>query len=214
MISTCSRCGGRVEWKIGDAEGLCPNCGARQPVEKSDIYDQAGLLAAEGTEESLTRAMELYRSIRGWQDANRQYIACRTRLGRMRWAAESVRMKEYEDRHEKRLSRRKKLGLTVLIAVLLVIALLTTVTMIRFARYNRAAEFFIAGEYERAAEAFQAMGDYRDSRSRVYLSAVELYKAGRYEQALPYLEWLNGYPDNGYYLRKCTERLAPPDDGG
>jgi hypothetical protein len=47
----------------------------------------------------------------------------------------------------------------------------------------------------------------------VYRSAVELYKAGRYEEALPYLIWLDGDYDNGYYLQKCQERLAERDAG-
>ena len=59
--------------------------GAKQDVEKSDIYEQAWRLSEENTEESLEQAMLLYQSIRGWQDADVQYIACRTRLGRMRW---------------------------------------------------------------------------------------------------------------------------------
>jgi hypothetical protein len=45
----------------------------------------------------------------------------------------------------------------------------------------------------------------------VYRSAVELYKAGRYEEALPYLIWLDGDYDNGYYLQKCQERLEERD---
>jgi hypothetical protein len=45
----------------------------------------------------------------------------------------------------------------------------------------------------------------------VYLSAVELYKVGRYEEALPYFVWLDGDYDNGYYLRKCQERLVEQD---
>ena len=88
------------------------------------------------------------------------------------------------------------------------IAVVTTVTLIRFRQYNKAAEFFTAGEYEQSAAAFQAMGDYQDARARVFMSAVELYKAKRYEEALPYFVWLDGYPDHGYFLQHCQERLA------
>ena len=44
--------------------------GAKQDVEKSDIYEQAWRLSEENTEESLEQAMLLYQSIRGWQDAD------------------------------------------------------------------------------------------------------------------------------------------------
>ena len=177
---------------------------------QSEIYEQAGRLSAAGTEESLEQAMLLYQSIRGWRDANVQYINCRNRLGRMRWLVESAELKEYEKRHEEKMARQRKIALAVLTAVLLCLAVIITVTMIRLNRYNRAASYFTAGEYERSAAAFQEMGSFLNSRERVYQSAVELYKAGRYEEALPYLVWLDGDIDNGYYLRKCQERVASP----
>ena len=152
--------------------------------------------------------MLLFRFIRGWQDADQQYISCRTRLGRMRWAVESAWLKEEQERFEAKVALWKKIGTTVLVAVLLCITVVTTVTMIRFRQYNRAAERFTAGEYERSAAAFQQMGDYKDSKARVFLSAVELYKARRYEEALSYFVWLDGYIDNGYYLQKCQEYLS------
>lgn len=187
--------------------------GAKQDIEKSGIYEQAGRLSEENTEESLEKAMLLYRSIRGWQDADAQYIACRNRLGRMRWLVESAMLKEEEKRFEAKMARRRKIGLAVLTVVLLCLAVTITVTAIRLSRYNRAAEHFAAGEFEQSAAAFQEMGNFKNSRGRVYLSAVELYKAGRYEEALPYLVWLDGDYDNGYYLRKCRERLADQDVG-
>ena len=211
MICKCRKCGGSVEYALGDPSGVCSACGAKQAIEPRDVYEQACSLAAEGSEDSLEQAMLLFRLIRGWQDADRQYISCRTRLGRMRWLVDSARLKEEEDRFEAKLRRWRKIGLTVLTAVLLCIAVLTVATLIPFRRYNRAAECFTAGEYERAAASFQALGDYRDSKVRVYLSAVELYKTRRYEEALPYFVWLDGYLDNGYYLQKCQERLASQD---
>ena len=177
-------------------------------MDNSDVYAQAQALAQESTEDSLEQAMLLYRSIRGWQDADQQYVSCRTRLGRMRWQKESVLLKAEEDRFEAQVARWKRTAIALLLVVLLGIAAVTTITLIRFKRYNKAEELYTAGEYERAAAAFQTMGDYQDSRVKVFLSAVELYKAKRYEQALPYFVWLDGYIDNGYYLEKCQERLA------
>ena len=176
--------------------------------EKSQIYEQAGILAQEDTEESLEQAMELYNSIRGWQDANRRFIDCRTRLGQMRWKEESAWLKKEEERFEAKMARWKRIAISLLVLILLSVTALTTVTLIRFKRYNKAEEYFTAGEYKQAAAAFQAMGDYKDSRARVFASAVGLYKNGQYEEALPFLVWLDGYIDNGYYLKRCQERLA------
>ncbi len=208
MTFQCKMCGGPVEFKPGETAGVCRDCGTKQDIDKSAIYEQAGILAQADTEESLEQAMALYRSIHGWEDADKRFIACRTRLGQLRWKVESAWLKEEEDRFEAKVKRWKKTGYALLITVLLCIAALTTVTLVRFYRYNKAAELFTAGEYERAAAAFQSMENYQDSRARVFMSAVELYKAKRYEEALPYLVWLDGYIDNGYYLQKCQDRLA------
>ena len=210
MICTCKACGGSVVFEAGDAVGVCRDCGARQAIEKEDIYREAERLTGEDTEESLEQAMLLYRSIRGWQDADRRYVSCRTRLGQLRWKVESARLKAEEERNEARVARWKKIAITVLIAVLLILTAVSAVTLIQYQRYNKAAEYYTAGEYESAAAAFQKIGNYLDAKTRVFLSAVELYKAKRYAQALPYFEWLNGYIDNGYYLNKCRERLAAP----
>ena len=213
MICRCRNCGGSIEWKIGDREGVCMDCGVMQEIDKSDIYETAGRLSGEDTEESLEQAMLLYQSIRGWQDADVQHRACRVRLGRMRWLVESAVLKEEEERFEAKMARRRKIVLSVVTAVLLCLAVTITVTSVRLSRYNRAAEHFTAGEFERSAAEFQEMGNFLNSRGRVYMAAVELYKAGRYEEALPYLVWLDGDYDNGYYLKKCRERLAEKDAG-
>ena len=177
-------------------------------IEKKDIYEQAERLAAEQTEVSLKKAMELYQSIAGWEDADRKYADCRTLLGRMQWQAESARLKVYEERSETSHNRLRKVLIFSLVAVLLCVAVLTTVSLVRFKRYSRASEYLIAGQYEIAAEAFMQMADYRDSRTRVYEAAVGMFRNKQYEKALPYFIWLGEGLDGGYYLRKCREHLG------
>ena len=132
----------------------------------------------ENTEESLEQAMLLYQSIKGWQDADVQYRACRVRLGRMRWLVESAELKELEERFEAKMARRRKIVQALVTAVLLSCRDDQRAGL-RLTRYNRAAEHFTAGEFERSAAEFQEMGNFLNSRARVYRSAVELYKAGR-----------------------------------
>lgn len=121
---------------------------------------------------------------------------------------ELARLNEYSAQHEKKTKRRTKTVLVSLVSALLIFAVVSTVTLVRFHRYCKAANFYTAGEYVRAADAFIEMGDYRDAKERVYWSAVELYRAKDYKTALPYFEWLDGYMDQGYYLRKCREKLG------
>ncbi len=177
-------------------------------AEKKNIYEQAGILAAEDSEESLEQAIVLYQSIEGWQDADRLCADCRTRLAQIKWQAESSVLKEYERQDEVRHVRRKRALIISLIAVLLCFSVIITVASVRFRRYSIAAEHLIAGEYELAADAFMEMADYRDSRYKVFEAAAGLYRNKEYAKALPYFIWLDGEIDGGYYLRKCRERLG------
>lgn len=211
MGLTCEACGGRLLLRPGEAVGVCRECGTKQTVDRDAVYAQASRLMETDTETDLEAAMDLFGAIRGWRDADRRYLDCRTRLGRKRWQTESVQLKAAEDRNEIRVTRWKRAAILLLAAVLLTLAVVSTVALIQYRRYNRAAEYLTAGEYGRAAAAFQDMGDFQDARARVFESAVGLYKTKRYEEALPYFVWLDGYIDNGYYLRKCRERLGLPE---
>lgn len=126
----------------------------------------------------------------------------------MEWQKEAAILNEYAAQHEKKTKRRTRSVLAAIVSALLIFAVVATVTLVKFSRYCKAANYYTAGEYQRAADAFMEMADYRDAKSRVYWSAVELYKQKEYEKALPYLEWLDGYMDQGYYLRRCREKLG------
>lgn len=174
---------------------------------KNSIYAQATSLMQEDTEESLQQAMALFASIRGWRDADRQSARCRTRQNRKLWQKEYAQLKAEEDQYTARVARRKKIGIIALTALLLIAVVTTAVSLHRFWRYSHAVDCFMAGEYKRAAETFQAMDGYKDSRLRVYHSAVGMYRVGQYEEALSYFLWLDGDYDNGYHIKRCYERL-------
>lgn len=87
-----------------------------------------------------------------------------------------------------------KKKITALIVVLLLAAALAlgTYMLVPAARYRRAEELLDGGQYEKARAAFNALGAYRDSRTRAediqyerdYAYAVTLLDARRYEEAI------------------------------
>ena len=100
-------------------------------ADKKNIYEQAIRLASEESEESLEKAISLYQSIEGWEDADKQCADCRTRLARIKWKAESSVLKEYEQRDERKHVRCKRALIVSLVAVLLCIAIVVTWHRIR-----------------------------------------------------------------------------------
>ena len=97
-----------------------------------------------------------------------------------------------------------KLPLILAAAAVLALAVFGAVKYALPARaYRNAAALLDAGEYARAAEAFEAMGDYRDAperaadavRMRAYAEASALAGAGQYAQAAEAFAALGDYRD-------------------
>lgn len=197
-----------------EIENGCRDAGTgesgQRPGEKDpdEICSRAMRLAGEDNEESLTEAMRLFRCVKDRPDAERQYADCRARLERIRWQKESAVIKVYERRHEIRMKRVKWIGLGLLAAALICFGVIASKVLAQYTRYNRAEEYLVAGEYTRAADAFMEMGDYRDSKAKVYEAAIQMYNLKMYDEALTYFVWLDGAYDKGYYLTKCRERLG------
>ena len=127
---------------------------------------------------------------------------------KLQWQEEAARLKVYEERSEAAHKRNKKAFIITLVAVLLCVTVFTSVYLVRFSRYNRAQEYLTAGQYERAAEEFYQMADFRDSRYKVYEAALGMFRNKQYKEALPYFIWLGEDLDDGYYIRKCREYLG------
>ena len=87
------------------------------------------------------------------------------------------------------------------------------------ARYDAAQALFDAQAYKQAYEAFEALGDFSDSRARAaasrrkwkaasYKEAKALYEDGQYVQAKALFEALDDYEKSRSYVRECTWRIA------
>ena len=73
--------------------------------------------------------------------------------------------------------------------------------------YQKAEELLTQGDFEAAAIAFEALGEYADSSEKVleckYLSAEELLSQGDYEIAAAAFEELSEYSDSAEMVLKC-----------
>lgn len=89
-------------------------------------------------------------------------------------------------------------------------------------QYEAAQALFDAQEYEKAYEAFEALGDYEDSRARAsiskkkwkaarYKEAEGLYRDRQYREAQAIFEALDDYEKSRSYVSDCTWRIARED---
>lgn len=86
-------------------------------------------------------------------------------------------------------------------------------------RYDEAQAYFDAQDYQKALEAFEALGKYADSRARAsesrkkwkaarYREAVDLYKAEEYQQAREIFIELDNYKESRRYATTCGRKVA------
>lgn len=89
-------------------------------------------------------------------------------------------------------------------------------------QYDAAQALFDAREYEKAYEAFEALGGYSNSRARAadsqrkwkaasYKEAVSLFKTEQYKEAKEIFESLDGYEKSRSYVKDCTWRIMRID---
>ncbi|MBR6570599.1 MAG: C-type lectin domain-containing protein, partial [Clostridia bacterium] len=106
----------------------------------------------------------------------------------------------------------------IILALMLAALVLCTAAMAeeidRAAAYEEAMALYKAKDYEQAQLAFEALGNYKESRSyankskwyfkeQQYRDAVRLYKDGSYEEAKAIFESLGSFEESRNYVRKC-----------
>ncbi len=174
-------------------------------AQKDGIYETAcakmrGMKNADMQRE----AIDLFRSISGWRDADEKIAICEQRI-------RELNEKEETERHaaEKTAKIRKKtvvIALSVLAFCAAAAVLLFTVILPAI-RYGQAKALYNAGRYEEAITAFEALNGYGDSEAMIrecrYGMAEDLMTSGKYEEAIAAFEAMDGYRDSAEKIEAC-----------
>jgi tetratricopeptide (TPR) repeat protein len=82
--------------------------------------------------------------------------------------------------------------------------------------YLEAEDYLFEGEYEKAADEFALVLDYRDAALRSnqsrYQQAMELKQQTKYEDAKAVFEQLGNYSDSAEQVRECQELLIAAEE--
>ncbi len=207
-----------------DSEEKIAFCAEKAEIaRKNEIYDRANDVFDDvnkwnGTENDITAfsdSMELFRSISGWRDADVKVQKCEE-------AIEQIKVKLQEEKQEQEkllkiarenLKKRKKIKNITFVSVAGVIAFIS-VFLIIFSMviapandYKKAVKLMNEGKYYAAIEAFEDLGDYKDSAEKInechelskkaqYDEAIALMDAGNIVEAYEALIALDGYKDS------------------
>ncbi|MBR6040383.1 MAG: TIR domain-containing protein [Clostridia bacterium] len=214
-----------------DADVLAERCLEQAEIRrKNAIYHAARSQMTGFFASGYESAIETFRKIPGWKDAEDQILACERKIEEIKAKEEADRMERERKKEEaritaeKRKKKKKKAALMIAAAaaVIVMVLILLFTAILPPIRYNKAVELYNAGKYEEAIMAFEALNGYKDSETQIescktaikdqdYEAAVVLYEAGKYEEAIAAFEALDGYKDSEQQIEACKTVIKDQD---
>ena len=150
-----------------DSQKLSVECREKaEACRKNDIFSNALLEARKASVASFEKAIELFKSISGWKDADEQIARCEAKLPELRDKEEKERIERERKAEQERIeaakqAKRKKriLKLSLLSVVVIVILIMIMIPVIGKIRDNKVAslmeeakQYYLAGDAAKAAE--------------------------------------------------------------
>ena len=185
------------------------------PPTDAEIYDQAKRLAESDSSAQLMRAIETFRKISDYKDANKQIDIVQKRYDEVLQTEKerAILAKEASARRNRKIA-----------AIAVVILLVLGAAAFVFSKaeeenaYQSAIAMMDAGKYEEAIVAFEALDGYKDSWTKIsecdiaildgkYDDAVALMNDGKYEEAIGAFEVLEGHRDSDDKILTCEKAI-------
>lgn len=154
-----------------DSNALAKECYENAETERKDaILKEAKSLVTDGIT-SCEKAIEIFKSISGWRDADEQIVACQRKIEEIKAKEEErERQAEIKRKEAERIAKRNKkiavITTSVICAVLAFIIVLNTV-IIPNGKYNDAIALMDAGDLDEAYSIFDELGDYKDAADKL-----------------------------------------------
>ncbi len=230
-----------AEWKDSREKIELCRQGTRKKQSKLDedrkkrIYSEAlALLTADNRPataliEGCRRAKSLFESIDDWEDSNVKAEECLRRINVLKDKAEQEKKekeKQIKIKHDKNNKKARKLTFIMLSIVLgfvlLVLIINLGISLMGNAKtdnqYHAAVAMINEGKYEEAIDAFNKLGDYKDSKEYIkecetaikdinYNKAIGLMQAGKYQDAIVAFEALGDYKESITRINICKNHI-------
>ena len=155
-----------------DADSLAGQCLDKAEICRKDAIYSSGKSQMTGKAVSnYEAAINTFRTISGWKDADEQIAACQRKIEEIKAAnakAESDRLKRLLAREEKkRKAKRIAKIVTPIVACSTAFFILLGTVIIPTRKYNAAMKLKDTGKYTEAINAFRALNGYRDSAAQI-----------------------------------------------
>ncbi len=157
-----------------DVDILAEQCFERGEIcRKESIYSSAKSQMTGDTVNGYNAAIELFRMISGWKDADEQIYACQRKIEEIKAKEEAEHLERERQAEERRIAaekaakkRKKTIAIVtpIIVACIAFVIVLTTV-IIPGNKYSSAMELYKSQQYEEAYKAFISL-NYKDSTDK------------------------------------------------
>ena len=167
-----------------------------EAAQKEAVYAAAEAKMAGDKTGPYEKAIEEFRSISSWKDADEMLALCQRKIEEIKLKEEQDRIEKERKKEEARIAReqttkKSKKVLAVVIPVVcacIVIALVVTNVIIPKQKMNQAMELLDAGDYDTAYVLLEELGNSDAIASNKRERATELLNSGEYDAAYSLLE--------------------------
>ena len=203
----------------------CPKCGKSREtllslwnvdaLKKNWTYDLAKSKMGQNNIVCYEAAINTFRTISGWKDADEQIVICQSKIEEIRAKEEAERLeakrraqeaKEAAEKRTKTLKKVAAIGVPILVACVAFVIVLTTVIIPR-QKLNKALGSMDSGDYDAAYALLEEIGDKDAIASNKYDRAVALVNSNDYEAAYILLNGLD-YKDSANKRKMIEESDA------
>lgn len=198
-----------------DADELAQECLEKAEVcRKDEIYNNGCRCLGDNTIGAMNAAIQYFKSISGWKDADEKVYACQRK-------AEEIRAKEEADRleakrqaelrkiaAEKRVKKLKKIAIIAapIVCVCIVFVIVLTTVIIPKQKCNKALDMIESGDYEAGYAILKELGENGAIQSNRYDRAIKLADSGDYQTAYALLNGLS-YKDSAEKIQSIRSLM-------
>ena len=206
--------------------GYIDHINIRNGIARKDaILENAKALMVGESIYNYERAAALFESILGWKDTDERAVECKRKIAELKAKEEAARLeRERKAEIRRKENERKRKIITKIIKIaapivslVIVLAVLLNQVIIPNSKYDNAMALMEAGEYSKAASAFEKLDGYKDSESKVvecntilldikYKKAIASMDSGKYIEAYEAFIELDGYEDSAEKAESIYEK--------
>ena len=218
-----------------DSAELMRTCREKAETARKDtIHADGKNLMTGGEIRQYNAAVLLFKSIPGWKDADEMIAVCEQRVAEIKAQHEEEKQKNKREaellRQEIEAKNRKNRKIFIIILCAICAGLIFFGVYVKVIKpmqaYNAAAALMEEEKYEEAIAAFEALGDYKDSKDQKracldaaqlaakeenYNSAIMLMEVQDYRSAIAIFQSLDGYQDSAEQIEVCYAAINEAD---